>query len=223
VTAANRSIRPTVLTLTLGIAGASWVVAARMITGTDMGVATRLGSFGFFVVLWVVMMAAMMMAAMMMPGAAPATVRRARAIGRARAVPLFTGSYLAVWTLVGLAVFGLYRPHGSVAAGVAAIAAGVHELAPLKQRCRRRCRDVVGSGFEFGLYCVGSSIGLMLILIALSVMSIPWMSVTAFLVLAQKFVPRRAVLDVSLALAIVGLGFVIIIAPSAIPGLMPPM
>jgi predicted metal-binding membrane protein len=218
VTTANRSIRPTVLTLTLGIAGTSWVVAVRQMSGMDMGVATRLGSFGFFVVLWVVMMAAMML-----PGAAPAAVRRARAIGRVRAVPLFMGSYLAVWTLVGLAVYALYRPHGSVAAGVAAIAAGVYELTPLKQRCRRRCRDGVGSGFEFGLYCVGSSIGLMLILVALSVMSIAWMSVVAVLVLAQKFVPRRAALDVPLVLAIIGLGVLIIIAPSTIPGLVPPM
>jgi predicted metal-binding membrane protein len=218
VTTANRSIRPTVLTLTLGIAGASWVVAVRQMSGMDMGVATRLGSFGFFVVLWVVMMAAMML-----PGAAPAAVRRARAIGRVRAVPLFMGSYLVVWTLVGLAVYALYRPHGSVAAGVAAIAAGVYELTPLKQRCRRRCRDGVGSGFEFGLYCVGSSIGLMLILVALSVMSIAWMSVIAVLVLAQKLVPRRAALDVPLALAIIGLGVLIIITPSTIPGLMPPM
>jgi predicted metal-binding membrane protein len=218
VTAANRRIRPTVLTFTLGIAGASWVVAVRQMSGMDMGVATQLGSFGFFVVLWVVMMAAMML-----PGAAPAAVRRARAIGGVRAVPLFMGSYLAVWTLVGFAVYGLYRPHGSVAAGVAAIAAGAYELTPLKQRCRRRCRDGVGSGFEFGLYCVGSSIGLMLILVALSVMSIAWMSVIAVLVLAQKLVPRQGALDVALALAIIGLGVLIIIAPSTIPALMPPM
>jgi predicted metal-binding membrane protein len=74
VTAANRSIRPTALTLTLGIAVASWVVAVRQMSGMDMGVATRLGSFGFFVVLWVVMMAAMML-----PGAAPAAVDAATA------------------------------------------------------------------------------------------------------------------------------------------------
>jgi predicted metal-binding membrane protein len=204
--------------VTLGIAGASWVVAIRQMTGMDMGVATRLGSFGFFVVLWV-----LMMAAMMLPGAAPAVVRRAHASGRVRAVPLFIGSYLAVWTLVGLAVYALYRPHGSVPAGAVAIAAGVYELTPLKQRCRQRCRDSVGSGLEFGLYCVGSSIGLMLILVALSVMSLGWMAIVAVLVVAQKLAPRRAAFDVPLALAIVGLGILIIIAPSSVPGLMPPM
>jgi len=42
-----------------------------------------------------------------------------------RAVPLFVGSYLAVWTLVGIAVYASYRPHGTFAAGVVAIAAAV--------------------------------------------------------------------------------------------------
>jgi predicted metal-binding membrane protein len=184
----------------------------------DMGVATRLGSFGFFLVLWV-----FMMAAMMLPGAVPAVVKRAHASGQVRAVPLFVGSYLAVWTLVGLAVFALYRPHGSVAAGVIAIAAGVYEFSPLKQHFRRRCRDSVGSGFEFGLYCVGSSIGLMLMMVALSVMSVAWMGIITVLVVAQKLIRRRAALDVPLALTIVGLGVLIIVAPASVPGLTPPM
>ena len=68
--------------------------------GMDMGVATRLGLFAFFVALWV-----SMMAAMMLPGAAPAVLRRAHASGGVRAVPLFVWSYLAVWTLVGVAVY----------------------------------------------------------------------------------------------------------------------
>jgi hypothetical protein len=42
-------------------------------------------------------------------------------------------------------------------------------------------------------------------------------------VLAQKLLPARAALDVPLALAIVGLGFLIVIAPSSVPGLTPPM
>jgi predicted metal-binding membrane protein len=209
---------PAALTVTLGIAAASWVVAIRQMSGMDMGVATRLGSFGFFVVLWV-----LMMAAMMLPGALPAVVSRAHTSGQVRAVPLFVGSYLAGWTLVGLAVYAVYRPHGTVAAGVIAIAAGVYELTPAKQRCPQRCRDSIGSGLVFGLYCVGSSIGLMLILVGLSVMSIAWMAIIAVLVVAQKLLPRRAALDVPLALAIIGLGVLILVAPSSVPGLTPPM
>jgi predicted metal-binding membrane protein len=206
------------LTATLGLAAAAWVVAAQQMNGMDMGVATELGSFAFFVALWV-----SMMAAMMLPGAVPAVLRDARANGRVRAVPLFVGSYLSVWTLVGVAVYALYRPHGSSAAGALAIAAGVYELTPLKQHCRRRCRERVRSGFEFGVHCVGSSIGLMLILLALGVMSVTWMSMIAVLVLAQKLMPPRGAIDVPLALAIVGLGILIVVAPSSVPGLTPPM
>jgi predicted metal-binding membrane protein len=206
------------LTATLGLAAASWVVAVRQMNGMDMGARTQLGSFGFFVLAWV-----SMMAAMMLPGAAPAVLRRAHASGRVRAVPLFVASYLAVWTLMGVTVYALYRPHGSFAAGAVAIAAGVYELTPLKQHFRRRCRESVRSGFEFGLNCAGSSIGLMLVLVAVSVMSVAWMSVIAVLVLAQKLMPSKAVIDVPLALAIIGLGVLIVIAPSSVPGLTPPM
>jgi hypothetical protein len=46
----------------------------------------------------------------------------------------------------------------------------------------------------------------MLMLVALSVMSVTWMSVIAVLVLAQKLLPAKAAIDVPLALAIVGVG-----------------
>jgi len=217
MTSARAATTAAALAATLGLAAASWVVAVRQMNGMDMGAQTRLGSFGFFAAVWV-----WMMAAMMLPGAAPAVVRRAQA-GGARAVPLFAGSYLAVWALVGVGVYALYRPHGSGAAGAVVIAAGVYELTPLKQHFRRRCRESAGSGFGFGLCCVGSSIGLMLVLVALGVMSVTWMAVIAVLVLGQKLLPAKAVLDVPLALAIVGLGILIVIAPSLVPGVTPPM
>jgi len=213
-TRAGAAVTAAALTATLGVAAGAWVVAVRQMNGMDMGVATRLGSFTFFVALWVAMMAAMML-----PGAVVAVLRGARANGRVLAAPLFVASYLAVWTLVGVAVYALYRPHGYLAAGVVVIAAGLYELTPLKQHSRRRCRDSVASGFDFGLYCVGSSIGLMLMLVALSVMSVAWMSVITVPILAQKLLPERAAIDVPLALAIVGLGILIVVAPSWVPGL----
>jgi predicted metal-binding membrane protein len=205
------------LTATVGLGAASWVVAVWQMSGMDMGVATPLGSFVFFAAVWV-----SMMAAMMLPGAAPAVVRAAQA-GGVRAVPLFAGSYLAVWALAGVVVYAVDRPHGSLAAGLVVIAAGVYEFTPVKQHFRRRCRESARSGFGFGLCCAGSSIGLMLILVALSVMSVTWMAVIAVLVLAQKLLPARAAIDVPLALAIIGLGVLIVIAPASVPGLIPPM
>jgi hypothetical protein len=47
--------------------------------------------------------------------------------------------------------------------------------------------------------------------------------VIAVLVLAQKLLPANAVVDVPLALAIVGLGIWIVLAPASVPGLTPPM
>jgi len=179
-----------------------------------MGVATQLGSFPFFVALWVPMMAAMML-----PGAAPAVLRRAHAGNRVRAVPLFVGSYLAVWTLVGVAVYALYRPHGLFAAGALVIAAGGYEFTPLKAHFRRRCRESIRSGFEFGFCCVGSCIGLMLVQVALGVMNVTWMCAIAFLVLVQKLVPAKAAIDAPIAFAIVAFGMLIVIDPSLLPGL----
>jgi hypothetical protein len=61
----------------------------------DMGVTTELGSFVFFVAVWV---------SMVLPGAVPAVASFVGADGRVLAAPLFAVSYLVVWTLVGLAV-----------------------------------------------------------------------------------------------------------------------
>jgi predicted metal-binding membrane protein len=205
-----------VLTATLGLAAACWAAAAWLMGGMDMGVATRPGSFGFFAAAWVTMMAAMML-----PGAAPAVARQARMSGTVRTAPVFAGAYLAVWALAGVVAYALDRPYGSLAAGVVVIAAGAYEFTPAKRHFRRRCREEARSGLGFGLCCAGSSIGLMAMLVALDVMSLFWMSVVAVLGCAQKLVPAKAAIDVPLALAIIGFG--IVIAPSLVPGLTPPM
>jgi len=195
------------LTATLGLAAASWVVAVRQMAGMDMGPATMLGSLGSFLPLW-----AWMMAAMMLPGAAPAVLRRARAAG-VRAVPAFLVTYLAVWALIGIVAFAACRPHGYLAAGAVTIAAGLYELTPVKRHFRRRCREGARPGWDYGLCCAGSTIGLTAALVALGVMSITWMVVVAVLVTGQKLLPARAAVDVPLALAITGLGCWIVIAP----------
>jgi predicted metal-binding membrane protein len=200
---------------TLGLAGAAWVIALQRMRGMDMGTSTDLGSLSFFIAAWVPMMAAMML-----PGAVPVVAKLVRADRRALSAPLFAGSYLAVWTVVGLAVYALYDPHGAATAGVLTIAAGAYELTPVKRDCRRRCRESFRSGFRFGVYCVGSSIGLMVMLVALGVMSVAWMATGAGLILAQKLLPPRAAVDVPVALAIAAFGTVILVAPASVPGLV---
>jgi predicted metal-binding membrane protein len=208
------------LAITLGLAALAWIVTIRLMHGMDMGVATPLGSFAFFVALW-----AVMMAAMMLPGLVPAVLRRGRSTRPVRAVVPFVAAYRVVWTLVGALLYALYRPHGTITAGLVVIAAGLYELTRLKQHCRYCCRARIrsGGGFEFGLYCVGSSIGLMLMLAALGVMSVTWMLVIAALVCVQKLLPAKRAIDVPLALALVAFGILIIAAPGFVPGLMPPM
>jgi predicted metal-binding membrane protein len=195
------STKAATLVWTLALAAGCWAISLRQLSGMDMGTGTELGSLAFFAAAWVPMMAAMML-----PGAVPALVQR-----RALAAPMFALSYVAVWAAFGLAVYAVYQPHGEVLAGALTIAAGLYELTPLKLECRRRCQRTVRSGFQFGVYCVGSSVGLMVMLVALGVMSVAWMAVVAGLVLVQKVLPPRAAIDMPLALAIVGLGIVILV------------
>src|SRR3954468_10434991 len=194
----TRTTRTTTLTAALAVAAGAWVIAVGQMQGMDMGAATELGSFGFFIVAWVAMMAAMML-----PGAVPAALRSARPVAR------FAVSYLAVWAAVGLIVYALYQPHSEVLAGAVVAAAAVYELTPWKGECRRRCQATVRSGFEFGAWCVGSSIGLMVAFVALGVMSIVWMSVIAAVVLAQKLLPPRTSIDVPLTLAMLAVGIAV--------------
>jgi predicted metal-binding membrane protein len=184
------------LVATLGLAGLAWLIALHEMDGMDMGYATELGSAGSFAVAWIAMMAAMML-----PGATQATVRVAR-------VAPFLATYLLVWAAVGVAVYAVYAPHGALVAGAVTIAAGLYELTPVKRRWRERCRED-HSGLAFGVHCVGASIGLMAVFVALGVMNVAWMAVVALLVAAQKLLPPRASIDVPLALAIVALGLIV--------------
>ncbi len=55
------------------------------------------------------------------------------------------------------------------------------------------------------------------------VVAIRRMCAIAVVAVAQKLLPAKAAIDVPLALAIIGLGLLIVTAPSSVPGLMPPM
>jgi predicted metal-binding membrane protein len=194
-----------VAALTLILAGASWIVAVQRMEGMDMGVATELGSLWFFFAVWI-----LMMAAMMLPGTVPALRRLVGSASNAR-VLRFPASYLAVWTLIGFLVYAVYRPHGTTTAALITVAAGLYEVTPLKRVCRRRCRETVRSGFAFGAYCLGSSIGWMAMLLALGPMSVTWMAIVALIVSFQKLAPPAPVLDGLLALGMCGLGIALVL------------
>jgi predicted metal-binding membrane protein len=130
-----------------------------------------------------------MMAAMMLPAALPAIVRRARDRDGVLAAPLFAGAYLVVWTAAGLAIYVLYRPPAPAVAAVLIVAAAVYQLTPAARACRRRCRAERRSGARFGGWCVGSTLGLMAVLVALDPMSLPLMCAVGAVALIQKELP----------------------------------
>ena len=66
--------------------------------------------------------------------------------------------------------------------------------------------------------CVGSTVGLMAMLVALDVMSLFWMALITLLASAQKLLPPKLAIDVPVAPALVGLGILIVIAPGTVPG-----
>jgi predicted metal-binding membrane protein len=194
---AASATRAVTVTGVLALAAGCWLATVHQMAGMDMGTATELGSFPSFIAVWVPMMAAMML-----PGAAPALWRRMRV--QRRVLP-FLATYIIVWASVGVVVYAVYRPHGSVAAGAVLLAAGAYELTPVKARCRTRCRAATGAG-EFALCCVGSSAALMAAFVALGVMSVAWMLVAAAVALAQKLLAATPVIDAPVALSIAGFG-----------------
>jgi predicted metal-binding membrane protein len=204
-----------VLVGTLGVAAACWVLAVHQMRGMDMGVNTNIGSFASFAGSWM-----SMMVAMMLPGAIPILLRRHRMSLHAFAIPVFVAQYITTWAVVGVVLYALYRPHGTVVAGLLVMAAGLYELTPVKRRLRVQCREATHSGWTFGLDCVGSSLGLMAIPVGLGMMSITWMACVAIVVSAQKLVPPKAIIDGALALTIVVLGLATLVEPSLIPGLI---
>ena len=134
----------------LGAALLAWIVTVDRMHGMDAGPGTDLGALGWYVGIWVTMMAAMML-----PSAAPMVLVHAR-IGRGSTVA-FVAGYLVAWTVYGLAAYAVYRGIRAAApsflawdrggpwvAGGALIAAGVYQLTPLKTVCLRHCRSPVG-------------------------------------------------------------------------------
>jgi Predicted metal-binding integral membrane protein (DUF2182) len=102
----------TVLAVTLGLAAAPLGPRDPADARDGPGRCPEIGSFAFFVALWVTMMAARTL-----PGVAPAVLRGVRATGRLSAGARFVASYLAVWALVGVAVYPLHRPPGTLVVG----------------------------------------------------------------------------------------------------------
>src|SRR4051794_9390838 len=185
----------------------AWLVSFARMRGMDAGPGTDLGSFGWFVGIWLTMTIAMML-----PSVVPVTLLHAR-LGTGPRTGLFVVGYLLTWTMFGVTAYVADRGVHGVApsfvawnrggpwlAGAALAAAGLYQVTPLKTACLRHCRSplsyllrqragvagTVGSGIGHGAYCVGCCAGIMLALFALGVMSLFWMAVAGLAILAEK-------------------------------------
>ena len=229
------------------LAGLGWWWTVDRMQGMDNGPWTDLGTLGWFLGVWVVMMAAMMF-----PSVAPTVALYSRMTReRSPLAPLvFSAGYLLVWAAVGLLAFAIATAGGQVTGGVlhwgragrwvagaTLLVAAAYELTPLKNVCLAKCRSplgfLVGSwreglhgalemGAKNGAWCVGCCWALMASLFALGIMSIGWMAFVAALIAVEKLLPWRRVATYGTAAVLLGLGVLLLAAPDSTPGLTIP-
>ena len=235
------------IALLFALAAIAWWSTADRMAGMDAGPGTDLGALGWFIGVWVVMMAAMMF-----PSVAPTVALYARmATRRAPLAPLvFAAGYLVTWTVAGLLAYALFDlgrsllgddlawdSAGRWVAGATLIVAAAYEFTPLKDVCLAKCRSPLGfllgnwrngvggaldMGARHGTWCVGCCWALMASLFALGVMSLAWMAFVAALIALEKTLPWGRPVTYGTALVLLVLGVLLIAAPDAVPGLTTP-
>jgi predicted metal-binding membrane protein len=230
-----------------GLAATCWLWTARQMRGMDEGPWTDLGTFGWFLGIWIVMMAAMMF-----PSIGPTAALYAR-MTRER-LPLapaaFAAGYLLTWTGAGVAAWTIavstnrlaggalaWDHAGRALAGTTVLVASVYELTPLKNVCLAKCRSPLGfllgswrdgwlgglrMGAKNGAWCVGCCWALMAALFALGIMSITWMAFIAGLIAIEKTLPWRRTATYGTAIVLLILGVLILASPHSVPWLTVP-
>ena len=229
------------------LAAVGWAWTEHEMRGMDDGPWTALGGFGWFLGVWVVMMAAMMF-----PSVAPTVALYSRLMRQRDAVKpyLFAAGYLLTWTVAGVAAYGIgvgashwigdslaWDNAGRSIAGTTLLVAAVYELTPLKEVCLGKCRSPLGAllgswregnlgalrmGTENGAWCVGCCWALMASLFALGVMSIAWMAFVASLIAVEKLLPWRRVATFGVTAVLVVLGVLVLAEPDSLAGLTIP-
>jgi predicted metal-binding membrane protein len=233
--------------LLLVLAALAWWSTVDRMRGMDKGFGANPGTLGWFLGVWVVMMAAMML-----PSVAPTVALYSRMTrSREPLAPLtFTSGYLLTWSAAGVLAFGVSGLVGGilgeqlawdrsgrwVAAGIL-FAAALYEVTPLKDICLRKCQSPLGfllgswrgglsgalrMGVKHGAWCVGCCWALMAALFALGVMSLAGMAFIAALIAAEKLLPWRRAVTYGSATILALLGVLVMVAPHAIPGLTVP-
>jgi predicted metal-binding membrane protein len=233
--------------LLLALSTFGWFWTADEMRGMDAGPWTALGTLGWFLAVWIVMMAAMMF-----PSVAPTIALYSKMMRtRSPLAPLaFAGGYLLTWAAAGLVAFAVGSAAGRIGGGVFAwdragqwlagatiVLAAIYELTPLKDVCLGKCRSPLGfllgswregrsgafrMGAKNGAWCVGCCWALMAALFALGVMSIFSMAVVAGLIAFEKTLPWRRVATYTTAAALLVLGVLVLADPGVVPALTVP-
>jgi len=235
------------IALLFALAGVAWWSTADRMSGMDAGPGTDLGAVGWFLGVWVVMMAAMMF-----PSVAPTVALYGRmSRSRGLAAPLvFAAGYVLTWGAAGLLAYGVFGAGrallgdelswdgaGRWGAGGTLLVAAAYELTPLKDVCLAKCRSPLGflvgawrpglrgaldMGARHGAWCVGCCWALMASLFALGVMSLAWMAFVAALIALEKTLPWGRTATLGTAVILVALGVWLLAAPGSVPGLTVP-
>ena len=237
--------RLALVALLFALAGIAWCITADRMRGMDEGPGTGLGTLGWFLGVWIVMMAAMMF-----PSVSPTVALYSRMSRSTAASVVFVSGYLLAWTAAGVLAFAVsdlggnllgselaWNRGGRWLAGGILVVAAVYELTPLKDVCLGKCRSPLGflfgawrdglsgalqMGAKHGGWCIGCCWALMAALFALGVMSLAWMAFVAALIAAEKTLPWGRAVTYGTAAVLLLLGVLLIAAPEAIPGLTIP-
>ena len=237
--------RLALVALLFALAGIAWWITADRMRGMDEGPGTGLGTLGWFLGVWIVMMAAMMF-----PSVSPTVALYSRMSRSTAASVVFVSGYLLAWTAAGVLAFAVsdlggnllgselaWNRGGRWLAGGILVVAAVYELTPLKDVCLGKCRSPLGflfgawrdglsgalqMGVKHGGWCIGCCWALMAALFALGVMSLAWMAFVAALIAAEKTLPGGRAVTYGTAAVLLLLGVLLVAAPEAIPGLTIP-
>ena len=235
------------IALLVGLTALAWWSTVDRMAGMDSGPGTDLGALGWFIGVWVVMMAAMMFPSLAPTVALYARMTRSRGLTRPL---LFAGGYLLVWGAAGLLAYSVFRlgrtalgghlgwhQGGRFFAGGVLVLAAVYELTPLKDVCLGKCRSPLGfllgswrdgrsgalqMGSKHAAWCVGCCWALMAALFALGVMSLTWMAVVAALIALEKVLPWREAATWGTAAVLLVLAIGVMVMPHDVPGLVVP-
>ncbi|MGW7367735.1 DUF2182 domain-containing protein [Streptomyces sp. NPDC054841] len=228
-------------------AAPAWVLTADRSGDMVMEPGTTVLALPLFLLLWVTMMVAMMFPSLAPVAITWARAIGRQSAGAVRAVRIaqFAGGYLLAWTAFGLLAYGVLAaagrlvdedPEAARRLGAAAfLLAGLYQFGPLKRDCLLHCRNPLSDlmryaqfrpwardlrvGAHHGLYCVGCSWGLMIVLVPLGVMNVAAMAGLAAVVFLEKLWRHGPLLTWAVGLTLLVLGVLAPFQDWLLPGL----